>query len=195
MNSESRGGKATKTKITKNDNESYLNHKQTISDQNHQQQQQQQETLDIDANPKKSNNNNNYNAASMLATVDETKLAETEENALLCKNSPIYLNSTLKGGFKAGNYTDFGRVADMNQCIKLCCGNSKCHVALMLEQNCFFVECHDEDGCLPVKAKTTHALAALNPKVSFITSRSEEGKRKIFYACENILFLYAVESL
>ena len=96
-------------------------------------------------------------------------------NSLICKNSRVYLNSTLKGGFKAGNYTNYGRVVDMSQCIKLCCGNPQCNAALMLERNCFFVECRNDDGCQPVKAKTTHALTALNPKVSFITSRSEEG--------------------
>lgn len=148
-----------------------MNHKQTIGDQSDQQKQSLNE---------KDDSKYNNNAVTSLTLAGESNKAEVEENALICKNSPIYLNSTLKGGFKAGNYTNFGRVADMSQCIKLCCGNSQCHVALMLEQNCFFVECRDEDGCLPVKAKTTQALAALNPKVSFITSRSEEGKCTFF---------------
>ena len=124
--------------------------------------------------------------------VEDEQEVKGTGNALTCKNSPIYMNSTLKGGFKAGNYTNLGRVENMNECIRLCCGNSQCNAALMLENNCFFVECKNADGCLPVKAKTTHALTALNPRVSFITSRSEEGKRfwlpkykDIVYTCSD----------
>lgn len=101
--------------------------------------------------------------------------SEEDNNTLICKNSPIYLNSTLKGGYRAGNYTNLGRVSDMSECVRLCCDNSRCNAALMLESNCFFVECKNADGCLPVIAKSTHAVTALNPRVSFITSRSEEG--------------------
>jgi len=102
------------------------------------------------------------------------KVLDNSENQLVCKNSQLFYNTTLKGGYTAGNYTNFGKVSNMSACVRLCCGNKDCDVALMLENNCFAVACRDSNNCLPVHAKTTTSLTALNPRISYITSRSEE---------------------
>ena len=111
--------------------------------------------------------------------VGSPKHLQLDENPLICKNSQIFYNSTLKGGYKAGNYTKFGKVANMSACIRRCCGNKDCDAAMMLENNCFAVACTDADNCLPVHAKDSGSLASLNPRLSFITSRSEEGKLSV----------------
>lgn len=93
---------------------------------------------------------------------------------MMCKNSDIYFNHTLKGGYKAGMFTDLGKVADMPACIRMCCGRKQCDVALMLEKNCYAVHCSDQELCNPVHARHSSLLANLNPKLSYITSRNEE---------------------
>ena len=111
-----------------------------------------------------------------LISATKLQALHTSDSKLMCKNSHIFYNSTLRGGYNAGNFTDFGKVANMSACIRLCCGDKECHAAFMLESNCYAVSCGEEDLCTPVHAKKSGALIALNPKLSYITSRSEEGK-------------------
>ena len=93
----------------------------------------------------------------------------------MCKNSDIQYNSTLKGGIKAGNFTDLGKIAEISTCIRLCCGRKDCDVALMLEANCYAVNCYNEDLCQTVLARKSGLLTNLSPRLSYITSRDEEG--------------------
>ena len=94
---------------------------------------------------------------------------------LMCKNSDIKYNSTLKGGIKAGNFTDLGKISEISTCIRMCCGRKDCDVALMLEANCYAVNCYNEDLCQPVLARKSGLLTNLSPRLSYITSRDEEG--------------------
>lgn len=93
----------------------------------------------------------------------------------MCKNSDIKYNSTLKGGIKAGNFTDLGKISEISTCIRMCCGRKDCDVALMLEANCYAVNCYNEDLCEPVLARKSGLLTNLSPRLSYITSRDEEG--------------------
>jgi len=93
---------------------------------------------------------------------------------LMCKNSDINYNSTLKGGIKAGNFTDLGKLGEMSTCIRMCCGRKDCDVALMLEANCYAVNCYNEDLCQPVMARKSGLLTHLSPRLSYITARDEE---------------------
>ena len=113
----------------------------------------------------------------------------TADSKLMCKNSQIFYNSTLRGGYKAGNFTDLGKVFNMSACVRLCCGDKNCDAAFMLEKNCYAVACIKEDLCTPVHAKRSGALISLNPKISYITSRSEEGKQSYLalYLCHDVL--------
>lgn len=94
---------------------------------------------------------------------------------LMCKNSDIKYNSTLKGGIKAGNFTDLGKISEISTCIRMCCGRKDCDVALMLEANCYAVNCYNEDLCQPVLARKSGLLTNLSPRLSYITSRDEEA--------------------
>ncbi|XP_065651596.1 uncharacterized protein LOC101240327 isoform X2 [Hydra vulgaris] len=102
------------------------------------------------------------------------KMLQNHNNQLVCKNGQVFYNTTLKGGYQAGNYTNFGKVSNMSICVRMCCGNRDCDAAFMLENNCFAVACRNADNCSPVHAKASSSLAALNPRLSYITSRSEE---------------------
>lgn len=118
-----------------------------------------------------------YDKLTWLSSISVTKLQalHTSDSKLMCKNSQIFYNSTLRGGYKAGNFTDLGKVPNMTACVRLCCGDKNCDAAFMLERNCYAVACMKEDLCSPVHAKKSGALISLNPRLSYITSRTEEG--------------------
>ena len=117
------------------------------------------------------------NSCSLLdipAAITLSNLPATNSK-LMCKNSDINYNSTLKGGIKAGNFTDLGKLGEMSTCIRMCCGRKDCDVALMLEANCYAVNCYNEDLCQPVMARKSGLLTHLSPRLSYITARDEEG--------------------
>ena len=58
-----------------------------------------------------------------------------------CQYSRVYHNYSLLYGRKAGNFTHHGKVKDMNECLRVCCKNVTCKMALMLEHNCYSVAC------------------------------------------------------
>ncbi|XP_078381846.1 uncharacterized protein LOC144664603 isoform X2 [Oculina patagonica] len=71
-----------------------------------------------------------------------------------CTSSKQKHNVTLRGGLSAGHFKDRGKVADMKDCVDLCCKEDHCDVALMLLENCFTVVCHNKRLCESVPAKT-----------------------------------------
>lgn len=54
---------------------------------------------------------------------------------------------TLRGGIKAGNFTDKGVVKNMEECSAFCCADEQCNVAFLIRDNCFLVACKDYDSC------------------------------------------------
>lgn len=54
---------------------------------------------------------------------------------------------TLRGGIKAGNFTDKGVVKNMAECSAFCCADEQCNVAFLIRDNCFLVACKDYDSC------------------------------------------------
>ncbi|EDO45526.1 predicted protein [Nematostella vectensis] len=96
------------------------------------------------------------------------------DSKLSCKNSDVKQNFTLKGGYRAGNFTDLGKVSNMSTCIRYCCGRKDCDAAMMLEHNCYAVRCYSYELCRSVKARKSGLLRNLSPRLSYITSRSEE---------------------
>ena len=85
---------------------------------------------------------------------------------------------TLRGGLKAGNFTDVGQVDNMVICTKLCCVAEKCNLAMMINQSCFLVSCYTMELCQAIKAISTK----YQPSVAYVMRRtgelqSETGKR------------------
>lgn len=86
-----------------------------------------------------------------------------------CTNSEIIQNMTLRGGIGAGRFKDRGKMDDFRQCIKICCIAKRCDLAFMLRNNCFSVECVNEELCeaIPVRKMSKHP-----PVLSYIYARS-----------------------
>ena len=53
----------------------------------------------------------------------------------------MFFNYSLLYGRRAGNFTDHGEVRDMDECLRLCCSELSCKLALMLNRNCYSVAC------------------------------------------------------
>ena len=79
---------------------------------------------------------------------------------------------TLRGGLKAGNFTDVGQVDNMVICTKLCCVAEKCDLALMINNNCFLVSCYSRELCEVVKAISTK----YQPSVAYVMRRTGQLK-------------------
>lgn len=58
-----------------------------------------------------------------------------------CHYGHVYYNYSLLYGRKAGNFTEQGEVENMSECLRICCKETSCKIALMLEQNCYSVSC------------------------------------------------------
>lgn len=92
---------------------------------------------------------------------------KSNDDELLCTHSPISTNVTLRGGDKAGNFSNLGEVESMHMCTALCCAKSTCDLAFMIGETCVAVECNSEEMCQTVRARPTQ----YNPKISYIRRR------------------------
>ncbi|KAL9963284.1 hypothetical protein ACROYT_G032469 [Oculina patagonica] len=89
------------------------------------------------------------------------------QEELHCTQSPILKNVTLRGGIKAGNFSDLGDEKNMHMCIALCCERKTCDLAFMIGGTCIAVDCSSEELCQAVKARPTK----YDPQIAFIRRR------------------------
>lgn len=92
---------------------------------------------------------------------------KSHKDELQCTHSPISTNVTLRGGVKAGNFSNLGDVESMHMCTALCCAKWTCDLAFMIGETCVAVECASEELCQTVRARPT----GFNPKISYIRRR------------------------
>ncbi len=83
--------------------------------------------------------------------------------------------ATLKGGMLAGDFETVGMVNNQQTCIKACCGNRRCDVALMLGKECFNVRCYSENLC--GLAPATTLFDEVTPVITYV--RGHISKRSI----------------
>ncbi|CAH3181775.1 unnamed protein product [Porites evermanni] len=103
-------------------------------------------------------------AKDQIAVSVEDPLTQEE---LHCTQSPILKNVTLRGGIKAGNFSDLGDEKNMHMCIALCCERKTCDLAFMIGGTCIAVDCFSEELCQAVKARPT----IYDPQIAFIRRR------------------------
>ena len=60
---------------------------------------------------------------------------------LSCGVGEIHRNSSLRGRLRAGLFIPTGHVRDSNQCARQCCENVKCNMAIVVNDECYAVEC------------------------------------------------------
>lgn len=60
---------------------------------------------------------------------------------LSCGVGKIHRNSSLRGRLGAGLFTPAGEVKGPNQCARRCCENAKCNMGMVVNGECYTVEC------------------------------------------------------
>ncbi|XP_048589005.1 uncharacterized protein LOC5518116 isoform X2 [Nematostella vectensis] len=81
-----------------------------------------------------------------------------------CHHTEVSHNVTLVGGIKAGKFNTYGRMDNMDDCIRHCCHDDKCNVAFMIQGNCYSVDCVDKVGCAMKRAKPS----PYNPTLAYV---------------------------
>ena len=87
-----------------------------------------------------------------------------------CHARRILHRVTLRSGLKSGDFTDFGRVPDIDACVKHCCAQKNCDVSLLLNSHCYTLHCFKPEFC---KIMPAHA-STLNPTLAFVTRSADD---------------------
>ena len=96
-------------------------------------------------------------------------LSDSTETKFKCPEMKSLTKVTLKGGLKAGDFTDTGKVGSIKEYYETCCQQSTCNLAFMLGQNCFSVKCYNKDLCSTIPAQPS----IFNPQIAYVWSRNE----------------------
>eukprot|EP00794_Sanderia_malayensis_P012055 gene12053-13298_t len=78
----------------------------------------------------------------------------------------IHNSTILEQGMLAGTIQLQKGVSQVDKCIEKCCGEKRCHVALMLGKMCYSMECANENACKPKPAP--ESILAKNPTVAYV---------------------------
>ena len=91
-----------------------------------------------------------------------------------CLDSKMHLQTTVSQGHRSGKFLFRGKKHSDRDCIRECCINSKCNVALILRGYCFSVVCKSIEACKPVKAKKSiHAPRMAMVRGDFMATTGE----------------------
>ena len=76
---------------------------------------------------------------------DEIKIVSKSHNSdsdtLQCRIGAVHDNASLRGKVRAGLFIPTGYVQDPTECGRRCCDNAKCDMALVVNDECYTVEC------------------------------------------------------
>ena len=107
----------------------------------------------------------------LLSGASNSKEVITDQNES-CEQSPVQQNVTLRGGINAGTFKKLAQYVAMQLCIRMCCEEKGCDVALMSGKNCYGIQCYSEELCRAVPAKK----APSSLMISHVTIKGEGGK-------------------
>lgn len=69
----------------------------------------------------------------------------------LCSGKRIIENHTLKGGVRAGNFTEISGIDSIENCTALCCREKSCEIAMLLNGVCYVGKCVNKEMCTSVR--------------------------------------------
>ena len=91
---------------------------------------------------------------------------ETNKEEICRLDGEIRNKTILQAGMVSGKLTHHKGVKDITSCIKRCCTQEQCHVAMMMADQCYSVFCTNEQYCQPKPAPVeTHHT---NPTVAYV---------------------------
>ena len=79
----------------------------------------------------------------------------------------VQKNTVLYAGMISGDLTPHPGIKRIKPCVKKCCQDLRCEVALMLEEKCYTVRCINKDYCSARPAPTS--IHGKKPTLAFVT--------------------------
>ena len=92
----------------------------------------------------------------------------------ICRSNIISYDVTLRDGRHAGKYKPFGPVDNMAECICVCCEETLCDLAFVINETCFTVRCRTDEGCQEVKSPGS----AFKPMISYVVREKLRDQHK-----------------
>lgn len=99
-----------------------------------------------------------------------------------CQISSLLTDHSFRYGTKAGHFTYVGKYSRIDGCASICCKDLYCDIALLVNQNCYKVQCHGMYcQTVPIKHLGFHS------KLAFIARSS--GKLRFFFIFKLVYLL------
>ena len=95
-----------------------------------------------------------------------------------CSQGLTVNNVILNGGMGAGEVAQFSDVSDLQLCIEKCCVSSKCHLAYVIHDACYTVNCFSRDLCRtrPIENTAVHSVISYVKRIgTSMFSTAEEA--------------------
>ena len=115
-------------------------------------------------------------AAQNATTQSSTVVKNTNFNPDNCTTSDTYYNVTLRGGFKAGNFTFAGIVSSSKDCVTRCCVTKGCDVTFVVFDRCFLVDCSSDYLCDAVTARNVDTFKPIITYVNLTIINALQAK-------------------
>ena len=88
----------------------------------------------------------------------------------ICQHTDINHGMTVRGGFRAGKFTEHGILPDVGSCVERCCESLSCDLALVIADSCFTLKCDSKELCEMVPAQNADYL---QPKLIYLKTRAK----------------------
>ena len=107
---------------------------------------------------------------SILSNIDSDNIPRALMTS--CHHGNILRDHILVGGSKAGVYKYRGKTPGFEACFGLCCADTFCDAAFLLDRKCYSVQCYKNSKCdsRRIRAKSLHSMLA------FVSREGEEDK-------------------
>ena len=88
-----------------------------------------------------------------------------------CTYSKLYHHVSLVGGLQAGNFSRLAQFSNMAECVRGCCAQRSCDVAILMRDTCFALQCKTPELCSARPAR----LKNFSLQIVYIYRKGTEG--------------------
>ena len=122
-------------------------------------------TSTLKASPRITANDSRSHPHSPVVT--HSVLPDIWENKTQVQRSKVFTYVTFRGGLEAGVFTNRGNVDSMETCVQLCYDHTLCHVAFIVGNTCYSIQCYSQKTCEVLPVHTT----VINTRVVYLKDR------------------------
>ena len=124
----------------------------------------------------------NKNSSTMLSSEENSFMSDysllkerknrNSKRSYACTHTFVFNNSTLRGGLKAGDVKNEGKVEGAEECVEICCKTPECNVAFLVNETCYIVACFNKRSCEAIPAKDRGIKESM--KVAYVARSKDE---------------------